>query len=316
MAQDIPAPDLAFDRSMTVIAGQPQVLAAGIRRILADNPSALTFTGTNTYLIGTKTIAVIDPGPDSEPHRRAILAAAGSAPITHILLTHTHRDHSAGIAKLAAATGAITCGYGPVTGRDAARRALAAGNIRTRGFFDASFTPLQKVGDGDIVHGADWHLTAVHTPGHAPDHLCFRLDTDSHPTGVLLSGDHVMGWNTSVIAPPEGHMGDYLASLERLLTVADTLYLAGHGEPVTEPHKLVRAFLVHRQMREAAILECVREGLTTVPAIRDRVYKGIAEPVQMAAALSVLAHIESLVERSLITSSHPLSLDAQFSPTP
>jgi glyoxylase-like metal-dependent hydrolase (beta-lactamase superfamily II) len=301
---------IAFDRSTASTAGVPETVAPGVRRILADNPSALTFTGTNTYLVGTGDIAVIDAGPDSEAHRAAILAAAGPGRITHILLTHTHRDHSAGMAKLAAATGATMLAYGAVEGRDAARRATAAGHAQTRGFFHAGPTPDRTLRDGDIVEGNGWRLMAVHTPGHAPDHLCFGIEIDG--ATLLASGDHVMGWNTSVIAPPEGHMGDYLAALERLLGRSDTLYLPGHGGVITEPQRTVRAYLVHRQMREAAVLDALRGGLTTVPALRERVYRGIAAPLEMAAALSVLAHLESLVERGLVTTPAGITLHADY----
>ncbi len=302
--------EIAFDRTMTAQPGVAEAIVPGVRRVLADNPSALTFMGTNTYLIGDRELAVIDAGPDSEAHRAAILVAAGPARITHIFLTHTHKDHSAGMAKLAAATGAETCAFGPISGRDGARRAAAASHDGTRGFFASGGPPQRILRHGDVVAGNEWQLTALHTPGHAPDHLCFALDSER----VLISGDHVMGWNTSVIAPPEGHMGDYMASLESLLGRDDALYLPGHGGPIHEPQRMLRAYLVHRQMREMAILECVREGLDTVSAIRERVYKSVAPAVIMAAALSVLAHLESLVERGLVTTGGSIGLDGKFRP--
>jgi len=300
---------IGFDRSMDFDYGVASELAPGVRRLVARNPGPLTFKGTNTYLVGRRDVAVIDPGPNDPIHRRAIIAAAGRGRITHILLTHTHRDHSAGIAALQAETGAITVGF---TGGDE-RRAAAVKHAEARAFLETGFTPNIRLDDGETLKGSDWALKAIHTPGHAPDHLCFDLEGSD----VLFSGDHVMGWNTSVIAPPEGRMSDYLVSLEKLIqpgAKTHEIYLAGHGEIVREPARLVRSFLVHRRMREAAIRDCVQEGLDKVNAITDRVYKGISPAVLSAARLSVLAHLEHLVERGLLSCDGEPSLHRQFRP--
>jgi len=300
---------ISFDRSMEFDYGVATELAPGVRRLVARNPGPLTFKGTNTYLVGRRDVAVIDPGPNDPIHRRAIIAAAGRGRITHILLTHTHRDHSAGIAALQAETGAITCGF---AGGDA-RRAAAVKHAEARAFLETGFTPNIRLDDGETLRGSDWALKAIHTPGHAPDHLCFDLEGSN----VLFSGDHVMGWNTSVIAPPEGRMSDYLTSLEKLIEPgckAYEIYLAGHGEIVRDPARLVRSFLVHRRMREAVIRDCVQEGLDKVNVIADRVYKGISPAVLSAARLSVLAHLEHLVEKGLVSCDGEPSLHRQFRP--
>jgi glyoxylase-like metal-dependent hydrolase (beta-lactamase superfamily II) len=236
---------IEFDRAMDFAYGVAAEVAPGVRRLVARNPGPLTFKGTNTYLLGTREIAVIDPGPDDPMHRAAILAAAGTGQITHIFLTHTHRDHSAGLAALKAATGAITCGF---ASQGDERRAAANAHAEARAFLETGFVPDRNLAHQEAVSGPDWTLQALHTPGHAPDHLCFQLAG----TGTLFSGDHVMGWNTTVIAPPEGRMSDYLVSLRLLLqgeAAKATVYLAGHGEALKEPQRMVRAYLMHRQMR-------------------------------------------------------------------
>ena len=300
---------LSFDRSMDFAYGVATEIAPGVRRLVARNPGPLTFKGTNTYLVGRSQIAVIDPGPDDLVHRSTIIAAAGKAPITHIFLTHTHRDHCDGIPALKAETGAMTCGF---AGEDE-RRAAAIRHVEARPFLQAEFEPDIQLTDGQSLSGPDWSLKAIHTPGHAPDHLCFDLAG----ARTLFSGDHVMGWNTTVVAPPEGRMSDYIASLERLLAYGErhhAIYLSGHGETLHQPHRQVRAYLLHRRMREAAILDCVKEGLDTVAAITDRVYRGIAPAILSAARLSVLAHLEHLLERGLVSCDGAPSLHQQFRP--
>ena len=301
------AEDITFDRSMDFHYGVASELGDDVRRLVARNPGPMTFKGTNTYLVGRREVAVIDPGPDDLIHRQAILAAANGAPITHILLTHTHRDHSDGVAPLQAATGAITCGFGA----GGQRRDSAAQHSAARALLDTSFEPGLKLSDGGIVQGPDWALKAIHTPGHAPDHLCFELAG----TGALFSGDHVMGWNTTVVAPPEGRMSDYIASLEKLTRLGETrykVYHAGHGEAIHEPERLVRSFLTHRRMREAMIRDCLGEGLSNISEITDRVYKGISPVLLKAAQLSVLAHLEHLMERGLVSCDAEPSLNRRF----
>lgn len=275
-----------------------------IKRLTAQNAGPFTGNGTNTYLVGRMALAVIDPGPEDGAHRDAILKAAGGRPITHILLTHAHRDHADGIAALKAETGAVTVGFG----RHAEMKARAgqADSSPSGGdFVDWAFAPEVRLSHGDAFQAGDAVVEAVHTPGHAPDHLCFALRDEG---AVLFSGDHVMGWSTSVIAPPEGSMGHYLRSLELLLERGERRYLPGHGEAIPDGHRTARAYLLHRQMREQAVLGAVRDGLATIPAITGRVYEGIADQLLNAARLSVQAHVELLADKGLVSFEGPLKL--------
>ncbi len=292
--------DLNFKVSMDFAYGEPRTLSPGVQRIVANNPSVLTFKGTNTYIIGQgEDIAVIDPGPEDDNHFAAIMAAVGARRVTHILITHTHRDHVDGAKRLVQATDAAICGYG----RGARSSSPVSGETD-----DNVFTPAIKLDDGGRVSGSDWALTAVFTPGHAPDHLCFQLDN----TGVLFSGDHVMGWNTSVIAPPEGHMGDYLASLEKLLDRADSVYYPGHGGQIEKPKRFTKAYLLHRKVREQAILNAIRKGCCSIADVVSQVYKGLDVRLVKAASLSVQAHVEHLSSQGLIETEQPLTTTSRI----
>lgn len=297
--------ELPFKKTINFAYDEPRELAPGVVRIVANNPSPFTFKGTNTYLVGTKDLALIDPGPEDQAHLEAILKAIGPRRLTHILLTHTHRDHTDGLPALIAATGAKTVGFG--------RRAAQRGSKRTSPsgseFVDKDFIPDVPLADGQRLDGDGWSFTALHTPGHAPDHLCFALEG----TSILLSGDHVMGWNTSVVAPPEGNMAAYISSLERLTERGDAVYFPGHGGQVSEPQRLVKAYLLHRRMREQSILACIRQGNATVRTIVPVVYKGLDPKLLNAASLSVLAHVEHLMERGLVRCEPPLSADRVLS---
>jgi len=300
------ADTLTFKTDMTFTYGEPSDIAPGVRRIVANNGGPLTFHGTNTYLVGTDTLAVIDPGPDDAAHRDAIVRAAGDNPITHILVTHRHRDHVDGTLALKSVTGAQTCAFDGTR----ALRGMEINNPTGRAFIDLDFDPDLNIKDGDKVVGADWQLNAVHTPGHAPDHLCFALEAEN----ILFSGDHVMSWNTTVIAPPEGSMADYIASLEKLLPRTDALFLPGHGGQLANPRRAVRAYLLHRKMREQAILDAIRNGTSTINSLVSEIYSGAPRSVVGAAALSVLAHVELLHARGLVTCAPKLALDAAFYP--
>jgi glyoxylase-like metal-dependent hydrolase (beta-lactamase superfamily II) len=295
-----------FKTTMNFAYGVPRELAPGVVRLVANNPSPFTFKGTNTYIVGGNgMLALIDPGPDDPAHLAAILATIGKRRLSHVLITHTHRDHTDGLPALLAATGAKTAGFGR-RARDRGSRATSPSGSE---FVDQDFIPDVPLADGDRLTGDGWAFTAVHTPGHAPDHLCFALEG----TKVLFSGDHVMGWNTSVIAPPEGSMADYLSSLERLGGRDDSVYFPGHGGQVEQPQRLVKAFLLHRRMREHAILDCIRGGTDTVQAIVPAIYRGLDPKLHKAAALSVLAHVEHLIARGLVRCDSPLSADRALS---
>jgi glyoxylase-like metal-dependent hydrolase (beta-lactamase superfamily II) len=287
-------------------------VSPGIVRIVANNPSPFTFKGTNTYLVGTTALAVIDPGPDDERHCDAILRAAGGRPISHILITHAHRDHIDGAPRLKSATGAITCSFGRSTSdRTANAAAVHAAGPSGTDFVNYGFEPDWWIQDGDAIEGEDWTLDAIHTPGHAPDHVCFAL------TGrrVLFSGDDVMAWNTTVIAPPEGNMADHMSSLERLLERNDRLYLPGHGGRIEEPLRTVKAYLIHRRWREQAILEAVQSGKRTIRDIVPVVYPDIGSELTLAASFSVLAHVEHLIARGLVACEGSPTLDRRLLPS-
>ncbi len=297
-------PALPFNHEINFEYGVAKKVAPLVRRIVANNPGPFTFKGTNTYIIGQGEVAIVDPGPNDENHRKALFQALGEERITHILLTHTHRDHSDGLSSLKEITGAMTLGYGP----SGAMRGTANQSPSNNDFVDATFKPDQILRDRDLIEGSGWTIEAIHTPGHAPDHLCFVVGQD----GIMLSGDHVMAWNTSVIAPPEGNMRDYMSSLERLLDRKEALYFPGHGGRIIQPQRLVKAYLVHRTWREAAILACVKDGNCTIPQIAETVYRGSDHELTAATCLSVLAHLEYLNERGLVHCEGTPLLDSEF----
>jgi len=303
------APDMSeglkFKTEMEFAYGTPSAIAPGVERLVANNASALTFKGTNTYLVGTATLAVIDPGPADADHLHAILKAAGGRPITHILATHAHRDHVAGMGALQAATGATTCAFRRVSSRLGAGAGEAASE-----YVDAGFSPDVHVHSGDRLKGEDWELAALHTPGHAPDHLCFALEG----RGLVFSGDHVMAWNTSVVAPPEGRMADYLRSLELLLERNDDMLLPGHGGRILQPRRTVKAYLLHRRWRDQAILEAVRKGTDTVRKLLPVIYRELDEDIVDVATLSLRAHVEHLAERGLIACDDTADIDCVVTP--
>ncbi len=291
---------LRFKTEMQFDYGVPSVMAPGVARLVANNASALTFKGTNTYLVGTASLAVIDPGPTDARHLQAILAAAGGRPITHILATHAHRDHVDAMHALQTATGAKTYAF-----RRGATPGSEAADQSTSEYVNGDFSPDVHVASGDRLSGEDWELAALHTPGHAPDHLCFMLEG----SGVVFSGDHVMAWNTTVVAPPEGRMADYLRSLELLLKRDDDMLLPGHGGRIMQPRRTVKAYLLHRRWREQAILEAVRKGSDTIAKLLPVIYRDLDPDVVGAAKLSLRAHIEHLAERGLLTCDDAANVD-------
>ena len=299
-----------FRTAMEFAYGVPREMAPGVTRLVANNPGPFTYKGTNTYIVGAKRLAVIDPGPADAAHLAAILATAAGRPIAHVVITHTHRDHTDGMPALLAATGARTVGHGRKVKPATAAARLGGSGER----FDQDFAPDVVLRDGDRLAGDGFTLDAIFTPGHAPDHLCLALgDADGKPTGIVFSGDHVMAWNTSVVAPPEGHMGRFMASLEKMMARTDTAYFPGHGGQTREPQRFVKALLMHRRMREAAIMDCIRAGRGTARDIVPEIYKGLDERLIPAAGLSVLAHVEHLVERGLVRLSGPLELGSGLS---
>jgi glyoxylase-like metal-dependent hydrolase (beta-lactamase superfamily II) len=295
--------DIPFRRDFAFEYGRLQPVAPGVRRIVARNPSAFTFRGTGTYVVGEGEVAVIDPGPDLDVHVAALLAGLVSERVTHILVTHTHRDHSPAARPLQVATGAPTYGFGPHAGGKRGDPAVEEGG-------DWDFVPDVVVRDGDPIVGKGWRFEAVHTPGHTSNHLCFALPDE----GVLFSGDHVMGWSTSVIAPPDGDMAAYMASLDKLLARDDAVYWPTHGPAITEPQPHLRAFIAHRREREAGILDCLSAGIERIDAIVGKLYIGLQPGLHRAAGRSVHAHLIDLVGRGVAASDGPPTLDTLYRP--
>jgi glyoxylase-like metal-dependent hydrolase (beta-lactamase superfamily II) len=300
------ADELPFRKEINFVYDVASEMAPGVRRVVANNPGPFTYKGTNTYLVGSgREIVLIDPGPEDEAHFDAVMQAVGDARITHVLITHTHRDHTDGLPRVIAATGAKTCGFGRMARQRGSKKTSPSGGE----FVDQDFVPDVVLKDGDRLQAAGVTLTALHTPGHAPDHLCFALEG----TGILFSGAHVMAWNTSVIAPPEGKMADYMRALERLLERTDEVYLPGHGGRLLQPQRMVKAYMLHRRMREQAILECIRQGHATIAEIVPIVYRGLDPRLLSAASLSIAAHVEHLAERGLVISEGPTTAPVRLS---
>ncbi|TAY50907.1 MBL fold metallo-hydrolase [Rhizobium leguminosarum] len=298
---DSPAFDLAFEPAY----GQAVPVASGVERVTVNNPGPFTFFGTNSYIVGSSSVAVIDPGPEDEAHYQALMAALGGRAVTHIFISHTHRDHSPLARRLQAATGAVTVGQGP----HRPARPLRDGEINPFAeSSDLSFVPDITLSDGQTLSGDGWALTAELTPGHTANHAAFALEGRD----ILFSGDHVMAWSTSIVAPPDGSMADYMASLERLIERDDRLLLPGHGGPVTQPAGFLRALKAHRLKREQAVLARVRAGDTQIAEMVKVIYRDTDPKLHGAAALSVLAHIENLMERGEIAADGPPSLAATY----
>lgn len=304
------ATPIPFRRDFEFQYAAPERLSPLVRRVMAHNPGPFTFTGTGTYIVGRDRLAVIDPGPDLPAHVEALLAAVAGATVTHILVTHTHLDHSPAAAALKRATGARTYGFGPHgSGRaeDRAGIARVTEGVTEEGG-DHAFAPDVAVRDGDTLDGPDWHLAAVETPGHTSNHVCYALAEEQ----TLFTGDHVMGWSTSVIAPPDGDMSAYIRSLHKLLVRHDTLYWPTHGPSIDDPKPFVQAFIAHRHERRDAIMQRVAAGDGTIDAIVRSVYVGLDPRLLDAAGRSVLAHLVELVETGRVHCDGPPRLDADF----
>ncbi len=259
-----------------------------VRRVLAPNPSPFTYTGTQTYVVGHGDVAIIDPGPKDPRHIEAILSALEGETIRYLVCTHTHRDHSPAVAALKEATGAEVAGCAFLSIEDGGPRADAA--------FDSSYAPDRVLEDGDILSGDGWTLETVATPGHTSNHLCFAL----HEADAIFTGDHIMGWSTTVIAPPDGDMKAYMESLQKLLDREEGLYYPAHGEPIEKARRYTRGLMGHRKQREGQILRAIDEGRTAIPDMVEKMYKGIDVRLHGAAGRSVLAHLIDLKDRGLV----------------
>lgn len=302
-SRDASTDDVAFDRAFAGAPGELVRLSPLVRRMAAGNPGPMTFTGTCTYVVGAGEVAVIDPGPDRKAHIDALLEALHGEAVAAILVTHTHKDHSPGARALKAATGAPIIGCAP----HAPERAESAG-ARPEGPHDDAHAPDSILREGDAFEARNFTLVCVETPGHTANHLAFFLPQEQ----ALFSGDHVMAWSTSLVTPPDGSMRDYMASLEKLRQRDDAIYWPGHGGPVLEPRRYVRALANHRRQRERAILARLAAGDETIQAIVAHVYEGLSPALHGAASLSVLAHLQDLTERGLAAADGPTGLGAQY----
>ncbi|MDF0541704.1 MBL fold metallo-hydrolase [Sphingobium sp. H39-3-25] len=274
-------------------AGDLMQLTPLVGRVLAPNPSPFTYWGTQTYVVGASDVAVIDPGPSDDAHIAALVRSIGDRPVRAIVCTHTHRDHSPAAAPLAAITGAPIIGCAPLTLTDDGPRADAA--------FDASYAPDRVLEDGEALTGEGWTLRALATPGHTSNHLCLALEEEK----ALFTGDHVMGWSTSVVSPPDGDMAAYMRSMQLLLGRDDVIYYPAHGDPVETPHRLVRGMMGHRKHREGQIMRLIEaesDGVA-IPDMVLQMYKGVDPGLHPAAGRSVLAHLIDLQQRGLATTS-------------
>jgi glyoxylase-like metal-dependent hydrolase (beta-lactamase superfamily II) len=287
--------------------GVTESVAPLIRRRVAGNRGPFTATGTCTYVVGRGRVAVIDPGPDDSAHLDALVAELAGETIEAILVTHTHKDHSPGARRLKALTGAPILGCGP----HRAARPLGEGEIPALdASADREHAPDRELREGDEAAGPGWTLRAIETPGHTMNHLAFACPE----ADALFSGDHVMAWSTTVVAPPDGQMRAYMASLDKLRGRSEPVYWPGHGGPVRDPTRFVRGLAGHRRQREAGIRARLAAGDTDIPAIVTALYQGLDPRLRGAAALSVYAHLEDLVSRGLATCEGPARIDSRYAP--
>ncbi len=283
---------IAFNRNFDAPYGEAVRLSPLVRRVLAPNAGPFTFKGTGVYIVGNGDVAVIDPGPDMSGHVEALKRALDGEHLTHILITHTHADHSPAARPLKEWSGAKTYAFGPHgAGRDESGVKMEEGG-------DRAFAPDIRVKDGDVIGGNGFTFEAVFTPGHTSNHMCFGLREEK----ALFTGDHVMGWSTTVVAPPDGDMAAYMASLRKLLSRDDRILYPTHGAPVTDPKPFVAAYIEHRLEREAQILAAIGEGLSTIPEMVARIYADVDKRLHPAAARSVLAHLIQLEREGRVKS--------------
>jgi glyoxylase-like metal-dependent hydrolase (beta-lactamase superfamily II) len=298
-------PDIPYDKNLELIPGRVDEPMPGVRRLLCNNPSPFTFKGTVSYIVGRGKVAIIDPGPEDAVHSAALLDAVRGETVTHIFVTHTHRDHSPGVPVIKAATGALVLGEGP----HRAARALHVGDgPRLESSNDIDFKPDRALADGEVVPGDGWTLEAVTTPGHTANHMAFAFKENN----VLFSGDHVMAWSTPVVAPPDGSMGDYMASLQKLAKRTEPVYFPGHGPAVNNAPRFVAAYILHRKAREASILNRLQGGESDIPTMVNAIYANLDPRLVKAAGMSVLAHLEDLVARGAVATNGPPSIAGRY----
>ena len=300
MTEDIP-----FDKTFDLAPDTVREVAPRVRAIVANNPGPFTFKGTMSYIIGRGKVAILDPGPDDDAHVAALLDAVRGETVSHIFVTHTHRDHSPAVPKVKAATGATVYAQGP---HRLARPLHIGETRRLDASADMDFRPDVALADGEVVCGDGWTMEAVTTPGHTANHMSFALKESD----LLFAGDHVMAWSTTIVAPPDGAMTDYMESLQKLARRSEPLYLPGHGAAVRNAPRYVEFLIRHRQGREASILHQLGKGAADIPTIVKTVYIGLDPRLVGAAALSVLAHLEDLVARGVVATEGPPSIGGTY----
>ena len=291
---------IPYKREMDFEYGRVEQIAPGVRRVIANNPSAFTFHGTGTYILGEGDVAVIDPGPSDPNHIQAIFDAIQGETVSHVLITHTHMDHSPGYQLMKPACDAVTFGFGP----HGAGKLEEGVKVEEGG--DMEFVPDEKVSQGDVIEGKTWSVECVYTPGHTSNHVCYQLRDGK----LLFTGDHVMGWSTSIVSPPDGDMEAYMASLELLLDRDDEVYWPTHGPAITEPKAHVEAFIAHRNEREDQILACIDEGVCLINQMVPKMYQETPEFMYPAAARSVLASVEYMTKRGVLVAEGKPLMDA------
>jgi glyoxylase-like metal-dependent hydrolase (beta-lactamase superfamily II) len=297
--------DAPFDKSFDLVPGKVKEIAPQVRALVADNPGPFTYKGTVSYIIGRGKVAILDPGPDDDAHIGALLDAVRGETVTHIFVTHTHRDHSPGVPKVKAATGAKVFAEGP---HRLARPLHIGETRRLDASADMDFAPDVRLSDGDAVSGDGWTMEAITTPGHTANHMAYAFKE----ADLLFAGDHVMAWSTTIVAPPDGAMSDYMASLQKLARRNEPIYLPGHGAPVRDAPRYVQFLIQHRHGREASILHRLGKGAADIPTIVKAVYIGLDPRLVGAAALSTLAHLEDLVARGIIATEGPPSIGGTY----
>lgn len=302
--EDAMAVTIPYAREIDFDYGRVDQVSPLIRRVIAKNPGPFTFTGTGTYIVGHGKVAVIDPGPNLPEHVAAILDAVKGETVTHILVTHTHLDHSPASRPLKEATGAPTYGYGPH------RSGKSEDGVQLEEGGDTDFVPDVVVRHGQIIAGEGWTIECVHTPGHTSNHICYALKEEK----ALFSGDHVMGWSTSVISPPDGDMRAYMDSLRLLLGREEDIYWPTHGPPIRNAHDYVRRFIAHREDRERQIERCLSRGITRIPEMVEVMYADVDRQLHPAACRSVLAHLIHMTETGRVRADGEPSLSAEYHP--
>jgi glyoxylase-like metal-dependent hydrolase (beta-lactamase superfamily II) len=297
--------DIPFDKTLNLAPETVDEAMPGVRRIMADNPGPFTFKGTISYIIGRGNVAIVDPGPDDPRHIGALLDAVRNETVTHIFVTHTHRDHSPAVPAVKAHTGATVYAEG-------VHRAARPLHIGEHNPLDSSgdrdFRPDVALKDGDIVAGDGWTVEAVATPGHTANHMAYAFKEKN----ALFVGDHVMAWSTSIVAPPDGAMSDYMASLNKLARRKETIYFPGHGPAIHDAGRFVAYYILHRKAREASILHRLAKGASDIPTIVRAIYIGIDPRLTGAAGLSVLAHLEDLVVRGVVETDGSPAIDGVY----